>query len=312
MSEIIRIGIVNNYIGKVYAKYVSDILLQSGLHVEIVPIDIIDKKKKQNTSNGSYFSDIETCLKNETVDIIVFASEDTPLDISDDYEILAFTKRVPINDVLITTQDKLSIVLSDPKEEKIEIGTSSNLFKALLNKSFPFIKSVDITGNLEERIKKMASGTCDGIIMPFSQIQYMGYWRYITEILDVNTFTPVVGQGSIGIKSLKSFKQNVKTIIRDLLNDINTEISILTEKTFYKNIDETPNLPIFAITILKENNIQLIGGVVSLNGKTMVKDYQQGELQHSLELAHKLAENIWQKGGCEIIEKVKIDMAHQK
>ena len=161
---------------------------------------------------------------------------------------------------------------------------------------------------MEERIQKMASGKCDGIIMPFSHIQCMGYWRYITEVLDANTFIPVVGQGSITIKSLSSLKQNIKTIIRDLLNDVNTEISILSEKEFYKNIDTTPNLPIFAITILKENNIQLIGGVISLDGKTMVKDYQTGEQIHALELAQKLAENVWQKGGCDIIEQTKIDI----
>ena len=80
------------------------------------------------------------------------------------------------------------------------VASSSLRRRAQLKHRRPDLRAVDIRGNVETRLRKLAEQDLDAIILAQAGLERLGLTSSITEILDPEWMLPAVGQGALGLE----------------------------------------------------------------------------------------------------------------
>jgi hydroxymethylbilane synthase len=301
----VKLGTRGSKLALWQAHEVKNRLTKAGLQVEIVIIDtkgdkILDKSLSKIGSKGLFTEELEEQLLSGKIDIVQHSAKDLQAQLPNGLELIAFTEREKPNDVLISF-DK-SVLLKSKKT--ILIGTSSTRRVAMLKHYFPNIITTDMRGNLQTRFRKLEEGHADAMILAYAGVQRMGYEENIVEMLDLDTFTPAVGQGSIAIECASSLAEDLKNTIRNACNHTETEACLIAERTFLKKLQGGCSIPVFALaTINTAKQIVINGGIISLNGKEMLKKSITGTDPETI--GNELAEYILTHGGDKILAEIR-------
>ena len=227
---------------------------------------ILDRALSKIGSKGVFTEELEDQLRSGAIDIAVHSAKDLQSQLDDDFEIVAFTQREHANDVLVSHDTTLSL----KSGESFTVGTSSTRRIAILKHFYPHIKTVDMRGNLQTRLRKLEEGQCDALLLAFAGVHRMEYDDKIAEHLLLDEFTPAVGQGSVAIECAVSLSEEKKSILKELLNHTPTETCLLTERAFLKRLQGGCSIPVFALATLHEDSVSISGGIVSLNGSELI------------------------------------------
>lgn len=304
----IKIGTRGSKLALWQAEYVREKLENHGLSTEILIIEtkgdkIQDRALSKIGSKGVFTEELEEQLHEGHIDIAVHSAKDLQSDLGESLEIIAFTEREKINDVLISNS---KIDFSEKSE--IVIGTSSTRRVAMLKAFYPKARIVDMRGNLQTRIKKLEEGQCDALLLAFAGVNRMHYNEMITHEFDTEKFVPPVGQGTVAIEISKSLSNDKRDKIKQICNEPVTEQCLLAERAFLKKLQGGCSIPVFGNAIMSENKIIFTAGIISLDGKNIVKEKLIQKNESAEELGIKMADMILDKGGKEILESIKSNL----
>ncbi len=296
----IKIGTRKSKLAMWQAEWASGRLTDEGYSVEVIPIEtkgdkILDVTISKIGSKGVFTEELEQMLSNQEIDVAIHSAKDIQSQLPEEFELLAFSDREVVNDVIVS--------LSEFNENKMVIGTSSTRRVAFMKNFFPQFEVVDMRGNLQTRIRKMKDGHCDGLMLAAAGVLRMNYQGMISKYLDTNEFIPAVGQGSIAVQCHKDLSQPKKQAIRDVLNNEQTERTILCERSFLAAMDGGCSIPIFGLATKQEKNLALKGGIISLNGSRKVVKEVTGSIPS--EIGMELAEKVLASGGDKILAEIK-------
>jgi hydroxymethylbilane synthase len=301
----IKLGTRASKLAMWQAIEVKKMLEKVGIAVEIVKIEtkgdkILTKSLAKIGSKGLFTEELEVKLLSGEIDIVQHSAKDLQATLPEGLEIIAFTKREKTNDVLISFDENFRL-----KNSKNQIvATSSTRRVAMLKRDFPAIITTDMRGNLQTRFKKLEDGVADAMVLAYAGVHRMGYDKYIVQILDNETFTPAVGQGSIAIECAINLDTEIKSLIRSACNHNETETCILAERAFLRAMNGGCSIPVFGLATLDEKSeIHLIGGIISLNGTKEIKEKLSGKNPYLL--GETLGKTILKSGGREILEEIK-------
>jgi hydroxymethylbilane synthase len=226
-------------------------------------------------------------------------------DLPKDFELIAFTARELPNDVIIS-HDKTMSLKADTK--LLTVGTSSVRRVAMLKHYYPHIQIVDMRGNLQTRIAKMESGICDMLMLAHAGVNRMQYNHLIVQTLPTHQFTPPVGQGSIAVEVSVHLESLKKELLRKYINDRETEDCLKAERAYLKRLQGGCSIPVFALaTCSPEQRLTITGGIISLDGKTLLRETLEDKTEYADQLGQSLANLILEKGGDTILESIKRD-----
>ncbi|WP_031529794.1 hydroxymethylbilane synthase, partial [Dyadobacter crusticola] len=195
--------------------------------------------------------------------------------------------------------------LSLKSGEPFTVGTSSTRRVAVLRHFYPHIKTVDMRGNLQTRLRKLEEGQCDALLLAYAGVHRMEYDDKIAEHLLLDEFTPAVGQGSVAIECSVTLSEEKKAILKELLNHVETEICLLTERAFLKKLQGGCSIPVFAMATLKSEQIHITGGIISLNGSELIRKTQTGAQTFPDELGTALADELLEAGADRILKEIR-------
>lgn len=304
---VIKVGSRKSPLAMWQTYYVQDRLKAHGLEVELTTMETIGDKVLDTSiakigSKGVFTEELEQQLADGSIDIAVHSAKDMPSILPDIFELVAFTDREQSNDVLLS--DNKTLDITDTNQEII-IGTSSVRRRALLSRLYPHIKTVDIRGNLQTRVAKMQDGLCDGILLAYAGVHRMDMEAMIVKHFDKNDFIPPVGQGCIAIESATTLSPEKRQLIRECLNNPDSESCLLAERAFLRTMEGGCSIPAFAMATLKGDEISLTGGLVSLDGQTMIKDTVTGARQNGVKLGEMLGLATLNNGGKELLAEIR-------
>ena len=292
------------------AHFVRDKLIEAGAETEIVTIEtkgdkILDVSISKIGSKGVFTEEIEEQLANGSIDIAVHSAKDMQSSLPEGFELISFSERELANDVLVSNKKKVSL-----NDKDLVIGTSSTRRIATLKHFYPHIKTVPIRGNLQTRMSKMEGGACDAMLLAYAGVHRMGYQDKIAQKLSLTEFTPAVGQGSVAIEVHSNIDQAKKALVRKALNHPTTETCLLAERAFLKAMDGGCSIPVFGLAQIKDESLQITGGIVSLDGKEMIRKVFIGKLEDAESLGQKLAEEVLSSGGDRILKEIKTELSN--
>ncbi|MPR35072.1 hydroxymethylbilane synthase [Salmonirosea aquatica] len=303
----IKIGTRGSKLALWQAYYVEKLLQAGGLSTEIIIIEtkgdkILDRALSKIGSKGVFTEELEEQLRSGGIDVAVHSAKDLQSDLGEAFEILAFTERERVNDVLISHNTSLSL----SQEQPFVIGTSSTRRIALLRHFYPHLKTVDMRGNLQTRLRKLEEGHCDALLLAYAGVHRMEYDDKIAEFLSLDEFTPAVGQGSVAIECAVSLDPAKKEIIGSLLNHVETALCLRTERAFLNRLQGGCSVPVFGLATLVDGKINMMGGVVSLDGSEMIRRLvREGTPRHPERVGVELAEELLAAGADRILAEIK-------
>ncbi len=305
MNKTIRIGTRGSKLALWQANHVAEMIKPSGYQTEIIPIDtrgdkILDVTIAKIGSKGVFTEEIEEKLLDGSIDIAVHSAKDLSSELPDELELVAFTEREQANDVVLSIDKTLTL-----KKENIRIGTSSTRRVAFMKHFYPQAEVLSVRGNLQTRIEKLKSGAYDGLILAYAGVHRMGFDDLIVEKIETSYFVPPVGQGSIAIECHKKLGFEKKEIIERWVNHTQTEDCIRAERAFLKTLDGGCSIPSFGYAWLEGNLLTLKAGIISLDGKQIIKIKRSAPIDEGKELGKNIANEVLANGGASILSTIR-------
>lgn len=303
-TKTIRIGTRGSKLALWQAEYVASLIKPSGYTTEIVPIEtrgdkILDVSIAKIGSKGVFTEEIEAKLLDGSIDIAVHSAKDLSSDIPEELELVAFTERELVNDVVIS--DRKVNITSD----KLKIGTSSTRRVAFLKHFYPNAEAVSIRGNLQTRISKMKAGECDALLLAYAGVHRMGYDSMIVDKIETSYFVPAVGQGTIAIECHKKLDFKKKEIIANWVNHPATEVCLHAERSFLKTLHGGCSIPAFGYAHIEGDSISLKAGIISLDGQRVIKVKRSSSFENVKELGEMVANEVLNIGGEQILKEIR-------
>lgn len=302
----IKIGTRGSKLALWQADYIEQKLQAVGVSTEIIIIEtkgdkILDRALSKIGSKGVFTEELEEQLLDGRIDIAVHSAKDLQSDLGEDFEVIAFTEREKINDVLVSRNNKLDVHNGEP----FVIGTSSTRRVAMLRAYFPHLKVVDMRGNLQTRIRKLDENHCDALLLAYAGVHRMGYHDMIIHEFGSQQFTPAVGQGSVAIEVSKNLAQEKKEVIKSACNHPETEHRLRLERTFLRTMNGGCSIPVFGLA----TSNMFTAGIISLNGQEIIRKTIQLDTEMIPEVIGKrVAETVLAAGGERILKNIRESM----
>lgn len=305
--KLIRIGTRGSKLALYQANYVAGLLKLKGLESEIVPIEtkgdkILDVSISKIGSKGVFTEELEEQLDAGTIDIAVHSAKDMQSVLPDGFELIAFTEREKVNDVILSHREFIDYKNPDVP---LVLGTSSNRRIATLKHFYPHIKTVEVRGNLQTRIAKMEGGLCDALLLAYAGAHRMEYDHLIRHELSLNEFIPAVGQGSITVESFTGLDPELRRQIIEAVHHEETGYRLAAERSYLKVLEGGCSIPVYGLATIAGNQLSLHGGILSLDGSEKVTHLVSGNVSDAVELGQQLAQKVLDSGGDRILRDIK-------
>ncbi len=303
----IKIGTRGSKLALWQTHFVESQLQKLGVSTSIIEISskgdkILDVSLAKIGSKGLFTEELEQMLLSQEIDIAVHSAKDVQSNLADTLELIAFTEREAVNDVLVGFR----ALQLDDSNQKIVIGTSSTRRVAFLKHFYPHVQIVDMRGNLQTRFEKLKNGNCDAMVLAYAGVHRMSYDDFIIKKFEVDTFTPPVGQGSIAIECAKSLADNKKKTIFGAVNHARTEICLKAERMFLQTMQGGCSVPTFAYAhFINENEINIRAGIISLDGSKIINQFLTVPFAEAEKAGEVIAKKVLQLGGKEILDDIR-------
>jgi hydroxymethylbilane synthase len=225
----LRIGSRGSQLALWQAHHIAALLRGQGHGVEIEIIKTTGDRLQEVTfaqvgSKGMFTKEIEEALVEGRVDLAVHSLKDLPTELPEPFWLAATPPRVDPRDVLVSVNYENLAAL--PLGARV--GTSSQRRRAQLKALRPDIEAQEFRGNVDTRLRKLAEGQVDAILLAAAGLDRLEKTEWVRERLDPKDFCPAAGQGSLGIETRKGDEATIAAV--GFLDDAATRFAVTAER----------------------------------------------------------------------------------
>jgi hydroxymethylbilane synthase len=145
------------------------------------------------TETGAFVRAVQAAVLDGRADIAVHSCKDTPVSGPEGLSAIHPFRESP-HDVLVGS------TLSSLRHGA-RVGTGSPRRSAQLRLLRPDVEVVDIRGNVDTRIGKLAPGTYDAIVLAEAGLNRLGRRGDIAQVLNVDEMVPAAAQGALAVEA---------------------------------------------------------------------------------------------------------------
>ena len=200
----LRIGSRGSQLALWQANHIAALLRTKGHTVEIQIIKTTGDRLQEVTfaqvgSKGMFTKEIEEALADGSVDLAVHSLKDLPTELPEPFSLAATPQRVDPRDVFVSVKYENL----DALPQGARVGTSSQRRRAQLKSVRPDIEAIEFRGNVDTRLRKLAEGQVDAILLAAAGLDRLEKTEWVRERLEPKDFCPAAGQGALGIETRK-------------------------------------------------------------------------------------------------------------
>ncbi|MGD0075468.1 MAG: hydroxymethylbilane synthase [Candidatus Binataceae bacterium] len=147
---------------------------------------------------GLFIKELEEALNAGRIDIAVHSMKDLPAVLQTDFRLAAVPQRENPHDAIISRDGSSLAALA----QGARLGTASPRRKFEALRIRPDLTVVPLRGNVDTRLRKLADGELDAIILAMAGLRRMGKAGISSIVeLDERDFVPSAGQGALAIEA---------------------------------------------------------------------------------------------------------------
>ncbi len=300
----LRIGTRGSLLAKWQAESVrKQLFAATGAEAEIIIIKTAGDKMQQAPltqigGRGIFIKELEEALLDESIDLAVHSVKDIPTETPSRLSFPAVCRRDDIRDCLISANGSTL----DDLRSGARVGTSSLRRQAQLLRLRPDLDIRELRGNVDTRLRKVADGQYDAIVLAKAGLDRLGWAQRISETFAPEVFMPAVGQGAIAVETRLGDNQAAELL--EKLDDAETRSAIIAERALLKALQGGCQVPIGAWARTERGEMVLEACVTSVDGLQHVKQRLTGTPEQAAELGEKMARLLIDSGAQAILAEV--------
>ncbi|WP_035749286.1 hydroxymethylbilane synthase [Arthrobacter sp. 35W] len=259
-----------------------------GFGIELVEIktegDILTGPLSQMGGTGVFATALRQAVLDERVDIAVHSLKDLPTAAAPGLSIAAIPAREDARDALCA-RDGLSFA-DLPAGSRV--GTGSPRRAAQLLAARPDLVMVDIRGNVETRLARVAglpgnaaaevvagkTGDLDAVVLAAAGLARIGRSGAVSEFFESSVMLPAPGQGALAVEcrsqdapnSLLGGTPGVLAQALAALDDVDTRLAVTAERALLARLEAGCSAPVGTLAYRKGSMLYLESVVCSLDG----------------------------------------------
>ena len=267
----LRIATRRSALALAQAEEVAGLLSENAFRSEIVPITTSgDEGATADASpqgmKGLWVDRILEALRSGEVHLAVHSAKDLPAEDEDDLVIGAVPRRADPLDVLIGREGRLV--------PGMVVGTSSVRRKAQLLAGFPGMGIADIRGNVDTRLRKLAAGEVDGLVLAAAGLARLDVDPPNARRLRVEEMVPAPGQGCLAIQ-VRAEDRTTRAVI-SVLDHLASRRALESERKLVQLLGGGCDLPLGAVAATKGDRIRLVAVVATADGAKVIRSAAEG------------------------------------
>src|ERR1019366_8280696 len=248
MTETIRIGSRGSQLALWQANHIAAQLRGLGHAVEIEIIRTTGDRMQQPENGdgqpalaplpggkGIFIKEIEEALAEGRIALAVHSLKDLPTELDLRFTLAAIPPRVDARDAWVC--EKYWALHTLPLGGRV--GTTSPRRQAQLLALRPDLKFVEIRGNVDTRLRKLAEGACDALVLASAGLDRLNRAEWVHQRFAVDELCPAPGQGALALETRASSYAVFEEPGRD--NYIRTAVTALdhSETRFSIEVERT-------------------------------------------------------------------------
>jgi len=254
-----------------------------------------------------FVKEIEDALLRNDVDLAVHSSKDMPAVLPDGLSIAGVLPREDPHDAVVlpvrlkadTTDDLIAILGPSPS-----IGTGSVRRVAQLLNVFPRATFTNVRGNVDTRLRKLDAGEHQALVLAAAGLRRLGFASRISMTLPIDVCVPAPGQGIVAVE-IRSDDDQTRSFV-ERISDPAALAALDAERAVVETLGGGCQTPIGALaTPLEGSRLELIGAVVSLDGRRILRATARAKCEDALELGTRVGHELVAKGAGEILAEVR-------
>lgn len=303
MKECIRIGTRDSSLALWQANLVKKQLENLGYKTELKPVkstgDLnLDQPLYEMGITGIFTKTLDIAMIKDEIDIAVHSMKDVPTALPQGIIQTAVLPRANAQDILVHKG-------LDFDSKKGVIATGSLRRKAQWLHQYPYHQIVNLRGNVNTRLEKLANNDWHGAIFAAAGLERIDLKP--DEFVNLDWMIPAPAQGAMLVVAREDKEFAIEATQQ--LNDKKTATCVQIERDFLRTLEGGCTAPIGAYAKFKnEHEIEFIGALFSLDGKKKLEERAIIK-SHEVSFAGKyLATEILKKGGEKLMRKIKQEL----
>lgn len=219
-----------------------------------------DRRLAEIGGKGLFTKEIEEALLDRRADLAVHSLKDMETVLPAGLMIGAVLPRDDPRDVLVTRDGRGLMAL--PRGARVATGSLRR--RAQLLRRRGDLEVVPIRGNVDTRLRRVAAGDVDGLVVALCGLQRLGRTELASEILAPEVMLPAVGQGALAIEC-RADSDAVRRLLA-LLDDPPSAACAAAERAMLAALDGSCRTPIAGLATIAADRLTLHGLLLTPDG----------------------------------------------
>jgi hydroxymethylbilane synthase len=245
---------------------------------------------------GRFVRGVERMLLDGGAEIGVHSAKDVPAEIPEGLTIAAVPEREDPADVWVGAGSSLEDV-----PEGARVGTASLRRRAQLLAARPDLRVEELHGNVDTRLRKLAEGELDGIVLAAAGLRRLGREGEAAFAIPAEAMVPAAGQGAL---VLQAREDDTDSLAASAAVGEEAALRELTaERAVVALLEATCASPIGVRAEVEESRLTVEAFVGLPDGSEWVRDRVEGDAAEPAAAGTRLAERLAGAGAREILDR---------
>jgi hydroxymethylbilane synthase len=306
-SEPLVIGTRGSPLALAQVKEVRDRLVAAhALAAERIELEVIrtsgdiirDRPLAEAGGKGLFTKEIEEALIAGAIDLAAHSAKDMPTILPPGLVIAAVLPREDARDAFISPKAKTLAELP----AGATVGTASLRRQALVKRLRGDLAVVALRGNVETRLRKLAAGEVDAIVLALAGLKRLGLADAATAVIPVEDFLPAVGQGIIALEARGDDERTLALLAG--VNHADTAAALTAERAFLTVLEGSCRTPIAGHAVVAAGRLRFRGLIAKPDGSGVFETKRQGAAADAVRLGAEAGRELKQRAGADFFAPV--------
>lgn len=225
----------------------------------------------ESPREGVFVKDLEQALLDGQAELAVHSAKDLPTQPTPGLILAAFLPREDVRDALIARPPGTLTQLPPGAR----IGTGSPRRAAQIAAVRPDLQTVEIRGNVDTRLRRLAEGVVDALVLAAAGLSRLGRLGEAHELLSLDVMLPAPGQGALAVQAIEGSEA---AGLAAAIDDPRTSRAVNAERALLRRLGGGCLSALGAYALVDQDDLVLQTVVLDAKGSTVIRAQARGRL----------------------------------
>lgn len=241
-----------------------------------------------------FVREIERALLEDEIDLAVHSAKDLPIELPTGLELVGVPPRELPADVWVGGAATLADV-----PHAARVGTASLRRRSQLLALRPDLEIEPLRGNVDTRLRKLAAGERDAIVLAAAGLRRLGRTDAIGFVLGPAELTPAAGQGALALEA-RADDERAHAAAAAITNP-RALIELTAERAVVRGLDADCDTPLGVSSLRERDALGLVGYAGAPDGSEWVRESVVGDPAQPVAVAEALLAKLEAAGARRIL-----------